>query len=256
MRNYLFSNKEKENKLLFVSNKEGIIITFLGLIGLSIFATIIVQIFKAFIDLETVSEESLVIYNCYVNVLAYLCVFIILPFILRKNKIKQMFSQFTSFEAIVEGIALGFVLIAANIGWSMIVINVFNITSVNDNQNSIIPMIHSRPILSCALLVIFAPVIEELTYRYALFGALYKKNRLLAYAVTMFIFGMIHFSFQYETMQDFIVEIANIPGYFIAGGILCYCYERKGSLATSIVAHATNNLISFLATISTAPVAN
>ena len=116
-----------------------------------------------------------------------------------------------------------------------------NITEeVNDNQNAIELYVRNYPVISLLIFGVIGPIVEEFTYRVGLFSCLRRLNRVLAYAVTIIVFGLIHFSFD---SKDLLVELANLPSYLLAGAMFSLAYDVKGPMC-SITAHIAYNLTS------------
>lgn len=83
--------------------------------------------------------------------------------------------------------------------------------------------------------IVLAPIAEELFFRGFLFGALRARMRFLgAAAVSAVAFALVH------------VLPLLIPLMFVVGIGLAYLYERRGSLLTSMAAHAGFNVIGFV----------
>lgn len=96
-------------------------------------------------------------------------------------------------------------------------------------------------IAGAVLVVVLAPIAEELLFR----GFLYRclRNRLGALTSTAIIatvFGSLHYSGP-ETL-------ALLPPLVLLGALFCVLYERTGSLYPAILLHAINNAIAFGAT--------
>ncbi len=88
-------------------------------------------------------------------------------------------------------------------------------------------------VLTAITIVVIAPLTEELFMRGMLFGWLRKKYGVrVGLLVSALIFGAAHFN------------LLLLPGLVCSGLIFGLLYERTGSLAPSMVAHATHNLIS------------
>lgn len=145
-------------------------------------------------------------------------------------------------NAFLEGICIGLMMLCCAMSVSIIISNLFNFSS-NSNQSSLNLAFEASPFFTFFPIVIFAPICEELTYRFGLFGALAKKSRLLAYVITMLVFSLIHFDF---TSSDIINELLNLPVYLIGAGFLCYAYDRKGNILTSITAHMFYNGLQYI----------
>ncbi len=163
--------------------------------------------------------------------------------------LKKIYCKFKDVQVYAKGFAYGIILLVAQTVYGIVSTIIFGSVESNENQEALVEMTKQTPILIGICVVIFAPIFEELAYRYALFGTLHKKSRILAYIIGLTIFGLIHFSFDAlfsRDMERIKIELINLPSYFICGGILCYAYEKEESLLSSMTAHATNNLIAFI----------
>lgn len=168
-------------------------------------------------------------------------IFIILIFI-NKKALKWLYASIHK-NAIVEGLAIGLIMLCCTIALGLIISLLPTDTSSNNNQQGIENAFSAAPLLSFFSIVIFAPVCEELTYRVGLFGLIAKKSKILAYVITILVFAFIHFDFEAENIIN---ELINLPVYLVGAGFLCYAYARKGNPITSIVAHSTYNGIQFI----------
>ena len=109
------------------------------------------------------------------------------------------------------------------------------------NQQTAEQLTHSQPLFSFFMIVVFAPLTEELTFRGMLARYVFPqqdnvKQTALFLLVTSIIFALVHFP---GTPQQFLV-------YGSLGLSLGLAYISKGGLAYSIALHALNNLIGFL----------
>lgn len=125
----------------------------------------------------------------------------------------------------------------------------FNDGGGNTNQTSIEDYILHARILSCITFVIIGPVLEEVTYRYFLFGALRKINPKTAIIISGLIFMVVHgVSGFIQPNANILREILLLPPYMFSGCMLAYAYNKSDNLATSTVVHFANNLLSFVIT--------
>ena len=108
-------------------------------------------------------------------------------------------------------------------------------------------MVKTYPLLSVLILGFLGPAVEEFTYRVGLFSFLTRVHKALAYAVTIVIFGLIHFDFT-ATGANMVNELIHLPIYMFSGAALCVLYDFMG-LSASLSAHVTNNLLSIIPTI-------
>lgn len=109
------------------------------------------------------------------------------------------------------------------------------------NQQMLEQMTHNQPLFSFFMIVVFAPLTEELTFRGMLARYVFPqqdniKQTALFLLVSTIIFALVHFP---GTPQQFLV-------YASLGFSLGLAYISKGGLAYSIALHALNNLIGFL----------
>lgn len=109
------------------------------------------------------------------------------------------------------------------------------------NQQTVEQLTHNQPLFSFFMVVVFAPLTEELTFRGMLARYVFPqqdnvKQTVLFLLVSTIIFALVHFP---GTPQQFLV-------YASLGFSLGLAYISKGGLAYSIALHALNNLIGFL----------
>ena len=109
------------------------------------------------------------------------------------------------------------------------------------NQQMAEELTHNQPLFSFFMVVVFAPLTEELTFRGMLARYVFPqqdniKQTVLFLLVSTIIFALVHFP---GTPQQFLV-------YASLGFSLGLAYISKGGLAYSISLHALNNLIGFL----------
>lgn len=126
--------------------------------------------------------------------------------------------------------------------WFLVIVAQFflpNDPSVN--QQTAEQLTHNQPLFSFFMVVVFAPLTEELTFRGMLARYVFPqqdniKQTVLFLLVSSIIFALVHFP---GTPQQFLV-------YASLGFSLGLAYINKGGLAYSIALHALNNLIGFL----------
>lgn len=111
----------------------------------------------------------------------------------------------------------------------------------NPNNAAIGGMLDSDYGKIAAMTVIFAPIVEEIVFRGAVFGALRQKNRLLAYVVSVLLFSLYHvWGYMLADWKLIIFIIQYIPVSFL----LCRLYERTSSIWSCIFMHMLVNSIS------------
>ena len=109
------------------------------------------------------------------------------------------------------------------------------------NQQLLEELTHNQPLFSFFMVVVFAPLTEELTFRGMLARYVFpqqdnlKQTALFLLASTV-IFALVHFP---TSPQQFLV-------YSALGFSMGLAYISRGGLAYSMGLHALNNLISFV----------
>ncbi len=126
--------------------------------------------------------------------------------------------------------------------WDIVIVAQFflpNDPSVN--QQTAEQLTHNQPLFAFFMIVVFAPLTEELTFRGMLARYVFPqqdniKQTALFLLVSSLIFALVHFP---GTPLQFLV-------YASLGFSMGLAYVSKGGLAYSIALHALNNLIAFL----------
>ena len=126
--------------------------------------------------------------------------------------------------------------------WAFVIVAQFflpNDPSVN--QQTAEELTHNQPLFAFFMIVVFAPLTEELTFRGMLARYVFPqqdniKQTALFLLVSSLIFALVHFP---GTPLQFLV-------YASLGFSMGLAYISKGGLAYSIALHALNNLIGFL----------
>jgi membrane protease YdiL (CAAX protease family) len=240
---------EKKNVPLDLSLVRQAIAFGAGWLGLDVFATVILLVIRLIASLTFADAAQVTLYMqtidvaMFTNFFAYFAIFGILLVVIFPV-LKPLLGQFKKFRPLLLGLAYGVLILASSIAISVFYYEIGISSSDNANETAVVTMMQAFPLLSFIVFVIFGPVCEEITYRLGLFSGLRRFNKIMAYVVVILLFGLIHFNFK---TTDWINELLNLPYYMTAGAILCYVYDKE-NLATSMVAHVTNNLISFVTT--------
>lgn len=187
------------------------------------------------------------------NFTRYSVIFIVMIGVLFLSKtLVPILNSFKKFRTFLYGIGLGFIVILMSIVYNNFIGYIVPDYGSNENQNAVETVIRLYPLLSVIWIPFLGPIVEELGYRLGLFNALKKVNRVLAYVATGLIFGLIHFNLPPDGDPAYWaklgVEVLNLPGYILSGLAFNYIYEKE-NIGTSIVAHVTNNFVSYIVTI-------
>ncbi len=157
-----------------------------------------------------------------------------------------------SFDGLAD--APGRCLSSIAVGWVLYMLLVIAVSGLisalglgdNLNQESISSMLGQERGLIIAMTVFLAPIVEESLFRGGLFCGLYPKSRFAAYAVSMLLFCVYH-------VWQYAVALGD-PGYLLmsiqylpAAFVLCWVYERSGSVWTNIFFHMSVNAYAIFA---------
>lgn len=137
------------------------------------------------------------------------------------------------------------VLVCYGIMWccNFVVNGVMLLLGMGDNPNNeaVFGMAGMKFGPIAAMTVFMAPIVEESLFRAGLFGVLRRRNRMLAYVVSMAAFSLYHvWSYALMDLKNLVFLLQYIPISYL----LCRCYERTNSIWGSIFLHMLVNGIS------------
>ena len=118
----------------------------------------------------------------------------------------------------------------------------FGLNMDSPNDQSIDAMADTAYNVTAAISVFFAPILEEILFRGVAFQSLRKKNRILAYAVSMGLFAIYHvwqYALVFQDPSYLLYALQYLPITFA----ITWSYEYSGSLWTAILFHMSNNYL-------------
>ena len=215
----------------------------IGLTILSLFFSLLVATIGPFflesLELENLLQSSQ--FLSYLNLFTYSSLFF-LSIVISWHILPKLFQETLNLIRWIKGLGYGFGVLLVGVALG-IVYDILNIRlDDNLNQSTINSLVIELPLISFITFTLLGPIVEEFTYRLGLFTYIAKRSRILAYIVTLTLFGLIHFNY---TNTNLVNELLNLPFYLTAGLFFCYVYEKEGFFVVTI-AHITNNLISIL----------
>lgn len=239
-----------------------------GIIGNTVYQFIVLMIITMFVSSVVASKnpnvsgeelEALVNqeyegfpFSILISCLTSFITLIVFGVIIKFETLKQLFVKAFDKQVLKYGAICALCMMGVSIFYNSIVEVVFEIgEGGNANQEGIVDLIKSNAFLGFLAVVVFAPVVEELTYRYCIFGGLLKYKKIVAYLVASLVFMAMHGVSSYTAAggfnKEFLLELVYLPPYLFSGLALAYVYDKTGNLGSSTLAHLLNNLISFLA---------
>ena len=115
--------------------------------------------------------------------------------------------------------------------------------SGSDNQNTNIDLVKNAPIMQSFIVIILAPIIEELVFRRSFKN--FTNNKILFAFVTGLIFGGMHVVTSITSLKDLIMLIHLIP-YSSVGIALGLAYKEHNNIIGTMIAHGIHNTIAIL----------
>ena len=119
----------------------------------------------------------------------------------------------------------------------------------NMNQNIVMEFLNTYTGFMLLDVALLAPFVEEILFRGVIFAPLCKKSPLLAYIVSMVAFAALHV-ISFIGVQHWSVLLFTSLQYLPAGFVLCWSYQRSGSIWSPIVLHGLINLYSSIISMS------
>ncbi|MCQ2787122.1 MAG: CPBP family intramembrane metalloprotease [Bacilli bacterium] len=224
--------------MIFLTDYKLLLIFLVGTVGFILFSLLLVQ------GLNYVSMDAnllMVLENLIPSILVLSVFACILSY-----DIKDVLNSFKKTIYHIRPLIAALIGLAIIVAFSYAYQGIFNACGHpivdSDNQTALVKMCQGWPALSFFFVVLLAPLMEELTYRLGLFTLLRKRNRYLAYVLTILIFALGHFNF---TTKDVVNEFINLPLYIVPAFVLTALYEYEG-VSSSVYTHVLNNLISFI----------
>ena len=131
------------------------------------------------------------------------------------------------------------IMLSFNFIWA-IFYTALGVTSSSDNQSLINSLVLEAPILMGIAVVILAPLVEELLFRYFLFGFFTRYRTWIAILISSLAFGLIHVIDSFADNWMFIFQYATM------GAVIAWSYVDHKRLVYPIALHGMNNLFSFI----------
>lgn len=244
----------KNCKAIFLPPFSQLFLFLFGFLGFQLIGGIITAIIEVKLKSILHGNEQLALEylklpktNMIITFSTYIILFTIFILFLLKF-INLIAESFLFIKILLIGIGFGILAIFLSSAYSIIASLFFKDLPNNQNQSILESIISIYPFSSVILFGLIGPFCEEITYRLGLYSLLRRINKIIAYIITILIFSLIHFDwnclFPYDKTK-FLIELINLPSYFIGAFLLCYCYE-KFSLGCSTYAHMTNNFVSVI----------
>src|SRR5574344_1288320 len=123
-------------------------------------------------------------------IVSYLIVFVVEIGLTIPN-IRLFFKEFKNWRSYVVGIIVFAIFFIFDFLYSFI-LDKAGVIGTNGNQEALESTIKLMPVMMGIIVCLIGPVCEELTYRVGLFGLANNFNKIVAYIVSIIVFGLIH----------------------------------------------------------------
>ena len=190
-------------------------------------------------DAMMASPELMSIFNAseWILNVVFIVIFILICFKYLKNDVIKFFGNL-KYNLIISLKCFGFMYVT-QIVLSLAINLIFDLSS-SVNQELVESAFMLSPLKITFLTVIFAPIVEELVFRSAIFS-LCRNNKKLQIILASCLFGFIHV-FGSVLMGNYL-DVVNVIVYIGLGYWLSYAYIKTDTIATPIFVHFLNNLL-------------
>jgi len=186
------------------------------------------------------------LYEVIAQIIAGVIVVVSTCLIIGKNKLTKILKGF-------NGKNLGRALTFVGIAWiALILVSYIELAlfgtneNSSSNQDSLVVIMSNYKLLSFIFIVIMAPIVEEIIFRYFIFRGLQGRVKtVVAFVITVSTFAGIHYlaSIMEGTLLE---DLKSILGYVVPSFIMTYLYYKNKNLATPIMFHMIFNGLQWL----------
>ena len=146
------------------------------------------------------------------------------------------------FWELVQAIILGFVMYYAGTRILNYVLAFLQLNISHFNDETVAQLVSHNRIVTLVCTIAIAPLVEETLVRGLVFGSVRRKNRILAYVISILLFSFMHV-WQYLSRHDLsAVVLAAIP-YIPPSIALAWTYEKANTIWAPILLHMIINSI-------------
>ena len=150
------------------------------------------------------------------------------------------------FWDLVQALILGFVLYYAGNRLLDLLLSLLNLHPTSYNDEAVNSLVQANRWIMIICTIVIAPVVEEMLVRGLVFGTIRKKNRILAYVVSLLLFSLMHV-WSYIPTEGLLPVLTTALFYFPGSVALAWTYEKGRNIWASIFLHAAiNALVMFL----------
>lgn len=179
----------------------------------------------------------------YIYLFTYLSLAIIYILYNKKDLIQDFKNLKKDWKSIFKTTLLYWLLGLAIMLLSSTIIAKLNIPTNTTNQANNINMLQNMPIIAITIMVVLAPIIEELVFRKGLLN--FTTNKHIFAISSGLIFALLHLVSSFQSINDIIMLVHLIP-YSAVGIAFGYAYFKTKNIYGTIIVHSIHNIISIL----------
>lgn len=155
-----------------------------------------------------------------------------------RNELKHDFKDFKNkwFELLLKYFPV-YVIGIILMGISNSLVSGITNMDISNNEDNVRKYIELFPVYMCFSTVIYAPIVEEITFRKSIRNVI--SNKYLYIFVSGVIFGLIHITGQSTDFNDILMSIP----YIIMGLDFAYICYKSNNIFTTIMLHSIHNFI-------------
>lgn len=170
--------------------------------------------------------------------LLFSIIFMIILFIINRKKLIESFKKIN-----LNTIKKIFIYWLAIYATTTIISLIFSplLNNIPENENLARSLILKYPLINIITVIIIAPFVEEMAYRF--YPRKIFNNKLIFIIVSSLIFGFIHVSNFYTSIESLI----HFLQYSIIGSFIAKIYYETDNIFSAIILHSLHNLIALLA---------
>lgn len=176
------------------------------------------------------------------NLIVYFILTIVMLIFVYKNLMSEHDSLPDKSQLIMTSLKYTAILYVISLATSLLV-NSLSGLETSDNQAILVEMFAENKWLIAMMTIFFAPIVEEIVFRYAMIS-FEPKNRIWTLVLSSFLFGFIHVSSALQSGN--LSDLTNIIIYLVLGLVLGTIYLKKQKLIYPILVHGFYNAISVL----------
>ena len=235
----MFRSKDIDNGRFRFTNKQSVLILLIYFVGFStIFPLIAVVLSQQIYGIEGIHPQIMM---GMILITLYFSLWVV------KEPLSRSFRFFKlNFRTSTKAVFKNFVYLWIFSIVSSLLISLIVGPQTSVNQELVVKSLIENPLLMVVMTVIFAPIVEELVFRGALYQSLRSKNNYKkAMFISMFLFSFLHIIpglIENQSLTEFIYlfQYAGLAFFMIRA------FEETGSIWGAISVHVMNNLLSVI----------